>query len=268
MYDLSNVRHNRGARFTLIELLVVIAIIAILAAMLLPALSSARETARQSNCTANLKQLGTAYAMYQDDNDGYFCFNVSSTFPVNMPANPLYGHIDTNGGYLGRYVESGIAHRNLAYMLIGGFYCESGKGTNTGSLVCPSAPTPEEATGIFYRYAQNSRITHANFGTTTINGNSQKNPCRAVQVTSPDNLMVFCEVAGKNMYDPRWDTAVYNSSNSKGIDFRHKDGLNVLHADWHVEYYTSKVFPCTANAARAWDGSFYDPTNTHDKYGK
>jgi len=77
--------------FTLIELLVVIAIIAILAAMLLPALNRAREMARISTCSANLKQIGIICEMYANDYDGY------------LPPFALTG----DGAYLRNYADLG-----------------------------------------------------------------------------------------------------------------------------------------------------------------
>ena len=74
MIDRLALRHAgvKHSCFTLIELLVVIAIIAILAAILLPALNSARDRGRMASCTSNLKQISTLNSFYVDANEDYF----------------------------------------------------------------------------------------------------------------------------------------------------------------------------------------------------
>lgn len=108
---------NKKSGFTLIELLVVVAIIAILAAMLLPALSKAREKARQAVCMNNIKQITMALIQYTNDYDGYFppmSYRSGSTIYAYLPGLlVMNGYLPKKPGdtYTSFYREPGRVFR-------------------------------------------------------------------------------------------------------------------------------------------------------------
>ena len=105
-------RHATSDRFTLIELLVVIAIIAILAAMLLPALKSARDRGQSASCISNLKQVGLEVAAYITDR--------GAKIPV-------------------QYMTNGKVREYTVPLLFDGFYTNI-KTRRVKQIFCPSLP--------------------------------------------------------------------------------------------------------------------------------
>jgi len=123
--------------FTLIELLVVITIIAILAALLLPALARARESANRAACSSNMKQLGMTFLMFAGEHNGQF--------PPGSP-NAVWGEVDTYAGTYGAGVYSPQMPRNNYIFDAKGLYPDYMD--QMGIMVCPSAlagrPLPKD----------------------------------------------------------------------------------------------------------------------------
>jgi prepilin-type N-terminal cleavage/methylation domain-containing protein/prepilin-type processing-associated H-X9-DG protein len=142
----SRSKTSRSA-FTLIELLVVIAIIAVLIALLLPAVQAAREAARRSQCTNNLKQMGLALHNYESAQS---CFPPSgestdyntSQCPGNVPCTQFYDGGWSTLARLLPYMEGGTQYNALNFAVA---YNEASGLNFTGSsaviniFLCPSS---------------------------------------------------------------------------------------------------------------------------------
>lgn len=209
--------------FTLLELLVVTGIMAILAALMLPALSRAKESARRAQCVSNLRQIGFAAQMYWDEHEGAaFRYRGAAT---NGGDVFWFGWLERwTGGNEGRRAFDAAPGALYPYL--------QGRGVE----VCPSLDYRSsqfklKATGAAYGYGVNLHLTAPLLH-------------NLASVTRPADTAAFADAGQVNTFqapaspgNPLLEEFFYVSASAAEATahFRHRHSANAVFCDGHVE---------------------------------
>ena len=215
---------RKRQHFTLIELLIVIAIISILAALLLPALNKARESARTISCANNFLTAGKCLRFYADDHLEYLPIGKASLWKGNHPSSAMHGYWPKDKGSEDMY--------------FGGIRTDLGR----SRYACPSAVPGNEA----YNWTQNPGLYmtvgyNYYFGAyyaDPTDGGYQAGISKSSSIRYPSILLLLGESITQNIYYYAFSRATADyTANQKGMSSRHKGGTrsNILFADGHVK---------------------------------
>ena len=242
---------RRVATFTLIELLVVIAIIAILAAMLLPALSQAREQARKISCVNNMKQLGLCMNMYTDDNEAFFpCHPVS--WGANANNAVAWSRTLVRDGYLSA----------TAVLLCPSWNNEYGARILTSTWTSSYLHYPDYGYNYYWVASTRRMPDQLDYAT----------PAKRPQILKPDATILLADTWYAS-YPTRklgvYYLRDYYTTSGGSLHARHRKAVNVVWVDGHVESCQTSVagdMPYTSSNNPYRFGPFtYGSSREHSK---
>jgi len=221
-------QYGRRRGFTLVELLVVIAIIGILIALLLPAVQAAREAARRTQCTNNIKQIALALHNYHDAYKSFppgvlagWGHSWSAHILPQVEQRPLYDTIDFSDD--GTWYDTDPVSLAL----------QAAARARIPLFRCPSQPGPESEN--FYIIADRFRTNYlGNAGSDTIIDDFASPPGSEIDMGTSNGVLLanFCwdpwrTIAIRDITDGTSNTfllgeAVYASTAAEGCDFCHR----------------------------------------------
>lgn len=242
---------KKQTAFTLIELLVVVAIIVILIAMLMPSLAKARAQAKSVQCLSNIKQMGSAFFMYAQENNDWLPPNYLSTrqekvmgtgngYSSDMRAyfewskGPVgMGHMAAYLGYKGDFRAAVLNSANMT-------------GKRPKVFVCSSAPEYEfyskTASGVYMGSSQYQNFIDYLYWRDSLNpalddtGNRFSHFGLKLSFLG-DRMLVYCMAAG-----------------GSGVRYPggHMDGSNFLFGDGHAEYLRRTAYTAYSTVVWTW----------------